>query len=102
MNKIFCSVDERYVNPLFEVFDGGDFILSSYRDIEESLTQVQIYYPDPEPPRTLEEETADAMRRLREAMEVVGVEAPLLSAVVPDEDWKLSYRRHFKTERIGI
>ena len=101
MNKIFCSVDERYVNPLFEVFDGGDFILSSYRDIEESLTQVQIYYPDPEPPRTLEEETADAMRRLREAMEVVGVEAPLSSAVVPDEDWKLSYRRHFKTERIG-
>ena len=34
MNKAFCLVEEKYVNPLFEVFDGGDFILSSYQDIE--------------------------------------------------------------------
>jgi ribosomal protein L11 methyltransferase len=101
MNKIFCSIDERFVNPLFEVFDGGDFILSSYRDIEESQTQVQIYYPDPAAPRTLEEETADAKQRLSDAMALVGVSAPLSYAVIPDEDWKLSYRRHFTTERIG-
>jgi ribosomal protein L11 methyltransferase len=101
MNKIFCSLDERYVNPLFEVFDGGDFILSSYRDIEECQTQVQIYFPDPAAPRTLEEETADAKRRLTDAMAIVGIDAPISVTTIPDEDWKLSYRRHFKTERIG-
>jgi ribosomal protein L11 methyltransferase len=101
MNKIFCSLDERYVNPLFEVFDGGDFILSSYRDIEERLTQVQIYYPDPAPPRTLAEETQEAKARLSAALEIVGVEAEISETTIPDEDWKLSYRRHFTTERIG-
>ena len=101
MNKLFCSVEERFVNPLFEVFDGGDFILSSYRDIEERLTQVQIYFPDPEPPRTVEEDRADAERRLSDALEIVGVKAKIEYVTVPDEDWKLSYRRHFTTERIG-
>jgi len=101
VNKLFCSVEERFVNPLFEVFDGGDFILSSYRDIEERLTQVQIYFPDPEPPRTVEEDRADAERRLSDALEIVGVKAKIEYVTVPDEDWKLSYRRHFTTERIG-
>ena len=101
MNKLFCSVEERFVNPLFEVFDGGDFILSSYRDIEERLTQVQIYFPDPEPPRTVEGDRADAERRLLDALAIVGAKAEIEFATVPDEDWKLSYRRHFTTERIG-
>ena len=43
MTYISCSVQERFVNPLFEVFDGGDFVLSSYRDIEEPLTRIQIF-----------------------------------------------------------
>ena len=101
MNKLFCSVEERFVNPLFEVFDGGDFVLSSYRDIEERLTQVQVYFPDPEPPKTLAAERADAERRLCQALEIVGADAKIEFATVPDEDWKLSYRRHFTTERIG-
>ena len=47
MTYISCSVQERFVNPLFEVFEGGDFVLSSYRDIEEPLTRMQIFLPDP-------------------------------------------------------
>ena len=46
MTVVSCSVDERYVNPLFEVFDGGDFILSSYRDVEDVRTTMQIFFPD--------------------------------------------------------
>ncbi len=101
MNKVYCSVEERFVNPLFEVFDGGDFILSSYRDIEEQLTQVQIFFPDPEPPRTVADDVAEAERRLADALDIVGAKAPIEVGTIPDEDWKLSYRRHFKTERIG-
>ena len=93
MNKLFCSVEERFVNPLFEVFDGGDFILSSYRDIEERLTQVQIYFA--------EGDRGDAEKRLADALEIVGAKAKIEFTTVPDEDWKLSYRRHFTTERIG-
>jgi len=95
MKKIYCSLSERYVNPLFEVFDGGDFILSSYRDIEEKLTQVQIFFEDG--PGLVE----DAKQRLSDALQVVGVEADIQVGEIPDEDWKLAYRRHFKTEEIG-
>jgi len=95
MKKIYCSLPERYVNPLFEVFDGGDFILSSYRDIEEKLTQVQIFFEDG--PGLVE----DAKRRLSDALGIVGVEAAIQVGEIPDEDWKLAYRRHFKTEEIG-
>ena len=101
MTCVYCSVDEQYVNPLFEVFDGGDFVLSSYRDIEERQTQVQVYFPDPPPPGTAAEASADAERRLRDALDIVGAGARIESTTIPDEDWKLSYRRHFKTERIG-
>ena len=101
MNKVFCSVEERFVNPLFEVFDGGDFILSSYHDIEERLAQVQIFFPDPEPPRTVADDVAEAERRLADALDIVGAKAAIEAGTIPDEDWKLSYRRHFKTERIG-
>lgn len=94
MTKVHCSVDERYVNPLFEVFDGGDFILSSYHDIEESSTQVQIYFPD-------SEQTEAAKRCLRDALGIVGIDVPIGVSEIPDEDWKLSYRRHFKTERVS-
>jgi len=75
--------------------------LSSYRDIEERLTQVQIYFPDPEPPQTLADVRRDAERRLCDALAIVGADVKIEYTTIPDEDWKLSYRRHFTTERIG-
>ena len=94
MYKVYSAIEERYVNPLFEVFDGGDFILSSYRDIEEKLTQVQIFFPE-------KEKIAAAKKCLEDALEIVGVHPQIEVGEIPDEDWKLSYRRHFKTEKIG-
>ena len=94
MYKVYCSIEERYVNPLFEVFDGGDFILSSYRDIEEKLTQVQIYFPE-------KGKVDDAKKCLGAALKIVGVHPQIEVGEIPDQDWKLAYRRHFKTEKIG-
>lgn len=94
MTFVSCSVDERYVNPLFEVFDGGDFILSSYRDVEDDLTTMQIFFQDP----------ADAPRAaeaLAAAGAIVGLDLKPETGSIPDEDWKLSYRKHFKTEIIS-
>ena len=66
MTFVSCSVPERFVNPLFEVFDGGDFILSSYHDIEEETTRMQIFFEDPA--------LADAAKAcLGSALEIVGV-----------------------------
>ena len=94
MTFVSCSVPERFVNPLFEVFDGGDFILSSYHDIEETSTRMQIFFEDP-----AQAEGASAC--LRSALDIVGVDVPIAVGDLPDEDWKLAYRRHFKTEEIG-
>lgn len=94
MHKVSCALDERYVNPLFEVFDGGDLVLSSYRDVESPLTEVQIYFPEAE-------KVADARKALGDALEIVGASAEIVVGEIPDEDWRLSYRRHFTTERIG-
>ena len=47
MTFVGCSIPEQFVNPLFEVFDGGDFALSSYRDVEAPLAQMRIYMSDP-------------------------------------------------------
>ena len=94
MTFVSCSIPEQFVNPLFEVFDGGDFVLSSYRDVEEPLARMRIYLEDPSG-------AEEATRLLKEAMAVVGVDAPVETGEMPDEDWKLSYRRHFKTDPIG-
>ena len=94
MTFVSCSIPEQFVNPLFEVFDGGDFILSSYRDIEEDFTRMRIYFEEPA-------RTADAKGCLKAAMDIVGVDAPIETGDIPDEDWKLAYRRHFKTEEVG-
>ena len=94
MTCVSCSIPEQFVNPLFEVFDGGDFALSSYRDVESSLTEMRLYFEDAS-------RVDEARRRLRAAMDLVGVDAPLAVAAVPDEDWRFSYRRHFKTEAVG-
>ena len=94
MTVVSCSVDERYVNPLFEVFDGGDFILTSYRDVEETSATMQIFLPDPaDAPRAAEALVA--------AGRIVGLELAPATGSIPDEDWKLSYRKHFKTEVIS-
>ena len=94
MTFVSCSISEQFVNPLFEVFDGGDFILSSYRDIEEDFTRMRIYFED-------SAQTEAAKKALADAMSIVGVDAPIEVGDIPDEDWKLAYRRHFKTEEIG-
>ena len=94
MTVVSCSVDERYVNPLFEVFDGGDFVLTSYRDVEETSATMQIFLPDPaDAPRAAEALVA--------AGRIVGLELTPETGTIPDEDWKLSYRKHFKTEVIS-
>ena len=91
MTVVSCSVDERYVNPLFEVFDGGDFILSSYRDVEDARTTMQIFFPDPaDAPR--------AVSALVAAGRIVGLDLAPETGSIPDEDWKFSYRKHFRTE----
>ncbi len=94
MTFVSCSVSERFVNPLFEVFDGGDFILSSYRDIEEDMTRMRIYLEDPS-------RVEEAKGCLADALAVVGVAASIEVGEIADEDWKFAYRRHFKTENIG-
>ena len=94
MTFVSCSIPEQFVNPLFEVFDGGDFILSSYRDIEEDFTRMRIYFEDPAC-------AEDAKTCLKSAMDIVGIDAPIETGDIPDEDWKLAYRRHFKIEEIG-
>ena len=61
MIKVFCNIADALVDPLFEVFDGGDFILSSYHDIEETDTQMQVYLADPA-------QAGEAARRLKDAL----------------------------------
>ena len=94
MTKVFCLVEERFVNPLFEVFDGGDFVLSSWRDIEAPRAEMRIFVPDPV-------QVEAAGEALRSALGIVGIEAEIRSEEIRDEDWKFAYRRHFKTEAIG-
>ena len=94
MTVVSCSIDERYVNPLFEVFDGGDFILTSYRDVEETSATMQIFLPDAsDAPRAAEALVA--------AGRIVGLDLAPVTGTIPDEDWKLSYRKHFKVEVIS-
>ena len=98
MTFVSCSIPEQFVNPLFEVFDGGDFILSSYRDIEEDLTRMRIYL---DPSGGGDVLVPAAKKALADAMNIVGVKAEIETGEIPDEDWKFAYRRHFKVEEIG-
>ena len=98
MTFVSCSIPEQFVNPLFECFDGGDFILSSYRDVEEPLTRMYVYLDPALGGAAL---APAAKKALSDAMAVVGVSSPIVTGEIPDEDWKLAYRRHFKTEEIG-
>jgi len=94
MTVVSCSIDERYVNPLFEVFDGGDLILSSYRDVEDDQTTLQIFLPDPaDAPRAVEALAASGR--------IVGIDLHPTVGAIPDEDWKLAYRKHFKIDVVS-
>ena len=94
MTFVSCSVPERFENPLFECFEGGDFVLSSYHDIEEDFARIRIFFEDPA-------RAGDAKAVLQAALDIVGCEAQVVIGEMPDEDWKLAYRRHFRTEAIG-
>jgi ribosomal protein L11 methyltransferase len=99
MTCVYCSLAEQYVNPLFEVFDGGDFVLSSYRDVEESSTTMQIFFPEAEgDDGSVRTAAIDA---LQSALDIVGASAEIKVRTFPDEDWTLSYRLHFKTTEIS-
>ena len=99
MTCVYCSVDEQCVNPLFEVFEGGDFVLSSYRDVEDAATTMQIFFPEPEGDGGAVR--AAAAESLRTALDIVGADADIKVRTFPDEDWTLSYRLHFKTAIIS-
>ena len=104
MTKVSCSVPEQFVNPLFEVFDGGDFILSSYRDVEKPFTDIAVYFDEkalPEGVSDKGEACAVIERKLKEALEIVGINAEISQSDVPDDDWMFAYRRHFKTELVS-
>ena len=104
MTKVSCSVPEQFVNPLFEVFDGGDFILSSYRDVEKPQTDIAVYFDEkalPEGVIDKNEACSIVIGRLEDALKIVGVEAELSVSDVPDDDWMFAYRRHFKTELVS-
>ena len=94
MTVVSCSVPERFVNPLFEVFEGGDFVLTSYRDIEQDDTELRIYFPDPA-------DAPAAIAALDAAASIVGAAIECETRTFPDEDWQLSYRKHFKIEVIS-
>ena len=99
MTCVYCSVAEQYVNPLFEVFDGGDFVLSSYRDVEATSTVMQIFFPERDGDGGTTRAAAKAA--LRAALDIVGISPEIEVRTFPDEDWTLSYRLHFKTAVIS-
>jgi ribosomal protein L11 methyltransferase len=99
MTCVYCSLAEQYVNPLFEVFDGGDFVLSSYRDVEESSTTMQIFFQEEEGDDGMVR--AEAITALQSALDIVGVVEDIKVRTFPDEDWTLSYRLHFKVTEIS-
>ena len=99
MTCVYCSVAEQYVNPLFEVFDGGDFVLSSYRDVEATSTDMQIFFPEREGDGGAARDAATAA--LKAALDLVGIAPEIKVRTFPDEDWTLSYRLHFKTAEIS-
>ena len=104
MTKVSCSVPEQFVNPLFEVFDGGDFILSSYRDVEKSQTDIAVYFDEKALPEGVADKTEACgivKRKLEEALKIVGAEAEFSVTDVPDDDWMFAYRRHFRTELVS-
>ena len=102
MTCVHCSIDERHANPLFELFDGGDSLfLSSYRDVEAAQTVVQVFVPDENGACAPSEKVDAARAALVAAGGLLGLDLHPEVETFPDEDWRLSYRRHFKTDSIS-
>ncbi|MBR3922497.1 MAG: 50S ribosomal protein L11 methyltransferase, partial [Kiritimatiellae bacterium] len=75
-----------------------------YRDIEKSLTDIIVYFDEktlPEGVPGKAEACRIVERKLEEALKIVGAEADISVADVPDDDWMSAYRRHFKTELVS-
>ena len=95
MNSVYCSVSEQHkVDPLLEVFDGGDLCLSSTWDVETKTSVLEIFFPDAS-------DRGRAERALVEAGRVVGLELKPEFRSFPDEDWKFSYRKFFHADEIS-
>ena len=95
MNSVYCSVSEQLkVDPLLEVFDGGDLCLSSTWDVETKTSVVEIFFPD-----ASDRERAE--KALVEAGRIVGLELKPEYRSFPDEDWKYSYRKFFHADEIS-
>ena len=95
MNSVYCSVSEQLkVDPLLEVFDGGDLCLSSTWDVETKTSVVEIFFPDAS-------DRGRAEKALVEAGRIVGLELKPEYRSFPDEDWKYSYRKFFHADEIS-
>ena len=95
MNSVYCSVSEQLkVDPLLEVFDGGDLCLSSTWDVETKTSVLEIFFPD-----AADRERAE--RALVEAGRIVGLDLKPEYRSFPDEDWKYSYRKFFHADEIS-
>ena len=55
---------------------------------------MRIFFEDPA-------QTDAARACLQASLDIVGSDALIEVGDLPDEDWKLAYRRHFKTEPVG-
>lgn len=69
--------------------------MSSYRDIEDTKTAMQIFFPEPEGDDGATRKAAIAS--LKAAIDIIGINPEIKVRTFPDEDWTLSYRLHFKT-----
>ena len=95
MNSVYCSVSEQpKVDPLLEVFDGGDLCLSSTWDVETKTSVVEIFFPDAS-------DRARAEKALVDAGRIVGLDLKPEFRSFPDEDWKYSYRKFFHADEIS-
>ena len=95
MNSVYCSVSEQLnVDPLLEVFDGGDLCLSSTWDVETKTSVLEIFFPDAA-------DRGRAEKALVEAGKLVGLDLKPEYRSFPDEDWKYSYRKFFHADEIS-
>ena len=94
MTLVWCPVDGRIADALFETFDGGGFCLSTWRDAETGACEARIYTPSPA-------DAPAAAAALAAAGRAIGAELSPSVEEFPDEDWTLSYRRWFKLDEIS-
>lgn len=94
MTRIGCSIDGRSADALFEVFEGGGFCLSTWRDEETGECTAQIFTPDPA-------DAPAAAEALVAAGRAVGLALSPSIETFPDEDWTLAYRKWFHAYEVS-